>query len=255
MKAVIAQWFCAIVALGLGLFLTLPARAQLPGAAPSQPAIHRDPLLPAHLALTLGAGLGAAFLQTTGGPITPTTCPCDRDDLPTLDRGAVGAHRPGWELAADGAVALALVAPLALAALSGPDAEAGVADATRVVEAAALAALATQIAKVSVGRPYPYLYVEDAGSARHADGVNYGSFWSGHTAVPMAAATAGAALFFARHPRSPWRWVVAGVSPALALLAGGLQVGAGNHFVTDVAAGGLVGAAIGLGTVYLPGAP
>jgi membrane-associated phospholipid phosphatase len=241
--------------LGLAVLLGLsgPAMAQRPEPFPAAESSLQD--LPAHLALTLGAGLGAAFLQAEGGGLTPTRCPCDRTDLPGFDADAVGLHRPGWERAADLAVALALVAPLALSALSAPDAPTTLLDTTRVLEAAALAALATQIAKVSSGRPYPYLYAEDPGSARHGDGVNYGSFWSGHTAVPMAAATAASALYFARHPRSPWRWVVAATGPALALLAGSLQVGAGNHFPSDVATGALVGAAIGLGTVWLPGVP
>ena len=245
----------------------VPQAPRTPSTGPAEP-----PAPVVALSLALGAGLGAAHLHARAGALTPARCPCPRDGLPGFDRWAAAGFDAGTERAADVALAVALVAPLTLAVWAAPDHAAALEDAARVVEAAAVAALLTQIAKISVGRPYPYVYGGASSPASDRtggwgggtgprwpeqadDGVNYGSFWSGHTAVPVAAATAAATLFAARHPRSPWRWLVWGAGPALALTAGFLQVQAGNHFPSDVLAGALVGGLVGWGTATLHGLP
>lgn len=96
-----------------------------------------------------------------------------------------------------------------------------------------------------VGRPYPYLYQPDH-DALDSDGANYASFWSGHTAVPMAGALTFAWILQARHPKSRWRWVAWAVGPALAITGGVFQITANNHFTTDVIAGAVAGAGVGL---------
>ena len=72
------------------------------------------------------------------------------------------------------------------------------------------------------------------------------SFFSGHTATSFAAATAYAVTFWKRHPDSPWRFVVLGAGEALAVGVGLLKIKAGYHYPTDVAAGALVGGAMGV---------
>ena len=101
----------------------------------------------------------------------------------------------------------------------------------------------THMAKVSASRPYPYMYAQDVDPQRQGDGINYSSMWSGHTAVPMAAAVS---LSYTLHRRqSPLRWWVTVLGPSLALSAGFLQIAAGNHFPSDVLLGALVGGGVG----------
>ncbi len=149
------------------------------------------------------------------------------------------------ERAADLVVAATLAAPVVLLGFGSPDGATYAADLTEVLESAAVAGLLTQIAKTAVGRPYPYMLRPAPYAEQNRDGDNYASFWSGHTAVPMAAAVDFAWRTHRRHPRSPWRWVAWAVGPALAITAGALQTTASNHYPTDVAVGALAGAAVG----------
>ena len=189
--------------------------------------------------LTVGAAVGWAALVATQSDAS-TSCPCDAGAVNALDRRALGLGSRRAEQAADAlAVSTLAAAPLAALAALEPG------DALLVAEAVALTGLLTGVSKRAVARPYPYLYDGRVDAARLDDGVNYASFWSGHTAAPMAAAVSLATLYQARHPRSAKRWVLWTVGPALAVGAGALQIAAGNHFPTDVLAGAAVGAAVG----------
>lgn len=207
--------------------------------------------LPLETALTAGAGAGWGALWLWGDDLTPARCPCGDEPAVAFDAVAVGADWGPGERLADAVAATTLIAPLALLAAESSDPESFGREALLVAEAVVAAGLLTQATKVAVGRPYPYLLADDADPALFDDGINYQSFWSGHTAVPMAAAVSFAWGFQRRHPRSPWRWVVWVAGPALALTAGALQATAGNHYPTDIAAGALVGAGVGVAVPWL----
>lgn len=202
--------------------------------------------------LTLVAGAAWFGLDQAHADLVDPRCPCSDHDVNRLDRDAVFYDYGQGEAYANATVTAALIAPFLALAVVSPDAEAYADDALLVLESVALTGLATQGAKTLVGRPYPYMYrFAWFREARDADGVNYASFWSGHTAVPMAAAVSFAVILDHRHPERGWRWVAWTVGPLLALTAGALQVSAGNHFVTDVAAGAAVGAAVGWTNAWL----
>lgn len=226
-----------------------PVGAAPVGAIPLGPEPLRvDPWLDGAIAAGAGAGWAGVHLLTPA--MMHTRCPCTRDQVNALDRVAVGLDFAAGERAADATLAVALAGSLSLAAgLAPPDR--AVDDALLVVQSAALAGLTTAALKAAIARPYPYMYGPAPYPEQNDDGVNYASFPSGHTAVPMAAAVAVARVIDLRRPRSGWRWVAWTVGPALALLAGGLQVSASNHFPTDVLGGAALGAGIGLGNVWL----
>jgi len=175
-----------------------------------------------------------------------TPCPCRRGQVNAFDRVAVGLDFPRAEPLADTVVAATLALALVAPAFHTPDEGAYVADALQVAEATATAGLLTAVAKIVAGRPFPYMYGPAPYPEQNGDGVNYASFWSGHTATPMAAAFAVTATCRQRHPGRRACWLPALVGGALALTAGGLQVAAENHFPTDVAVGAGVGAGVGL---------
>ncbi len=193
--------------------------------------------------LTAGALAGWWTLYTLHPDFARTSCPCRPAEAPRLERFAVERR---WALAETGADLLAVLAvgaPVGLLAAVAPDVETWAGDALLVVESMALAGMATQAVKTATARPYPYMYGPAPHAEQNRDAVNYASFWSGHTAVPMASAVAFATLYGRRRPESRWRYVVAVLAPLLAVGAGALQVLAANHFPSDVVAGGLAGAA------------
>lgn len=194
--------------------------------------------------LTLGAGAGWLTLAGLHPDLVATRCPCDRGDAPAWERFAVDADAGEAERLADLAAGVGLLVPGLVLAGTSPD-DAWATDALVVYQSALLTGLLTQAAKTAFGRPYPYLLRDDATPGQVADGVNYASLWSGHTAVPMAAAVSLGVVVSHRHPDAAWRWWVWTLGPALALGAGALQVAAANHYPSDVLAGAAVGASVG----------
>ncbi len=201
-------------------------------------------------AVTVGAGAGWLGLHLAGPSLVEPRCPCEPSDAPAFERFAVEPSLSWGEPLADGLFAGAMGLSLAAVALPG---EHRFEDALIVLQSAAIAGLLTAGLKAAVGRPYPYMYGPAPYPGQNPDGVNYASFPSGHTAVPMAAAVSAARIFSHRRPTDPWRWVVWTVGPALALASGIAQISAANHFPTDVLAGAALGAGVGLLDPWLHG--
>ncbi len=203
--------------------------------------------------LTLGALAGWAGLDAAHAHWVDPSCPCTPPQVNALERPVVHFDVDGAEAAADGLTAALMVGAVAVP-LFLADGGAHWRDALLVVEAMAMAGLLTQVAKTTFGRPYPYMNGPAPYQEQNADGVNYASFWSGHTAVPMAGVVAAAQLYGARRPKSALaRWLI-WVGPTLALVAGGLQIAASNHYPSDVVVGGLVGFGVGVAVPGLRGA-
>ena len=123
-------------------------------------------------------------------------------------------------------------------------------------EVLSLTAGVTNLAKMAVRRPRPIAYIE---AAKHKNDPNYSntdtdsslSFFSGHAANCGAVAGTATYLAFTRSPHSirPWITLVGG-----ALLTGFVgyeRVRAGAHFPTDVIAGGIAGAGLGVLVAHL----
>ncbi len=93
--------------------------------------------------------------------------------------------------------------------------------------------------KLAVSRNRPYTYEGDIPSGQEDD--YYNSFPSGHTAFAFLGATFLATTFSAEYPDSKWKipLIIGGYS--IAASVGVLRVASGNHFVTDVLAGALIG--------------
>ena len=184
------------------------------------------------------------FLQPQ---LSRTSCPCNPDSLNGLDRGAVDNAFQAGATAANITMGLGLAIPYAsLAFLDKKNRRLWADDNLILSESIAVTALITEVVKISVSRPYPFLYSNQHHvPEQERDRTNYASFWSGHTALPMAAAVTFDYLFEKRHPHSKWRWFFRIAGPSLALAAGSFHTSAGNHFPTDVLAGAAAGGSIG----------
>lgn len=100
--------------------------------------------------------------------------------------------------------------------------------------------------KEVIDRPRPYTY--------HNTSLGVGdnsSFPSRHTTAAFASAAFTHTLFAQKYPTHPLRKAVTTVGWTIALSTAILRIASGNHFVSDVVAGAVMGAGIGIGVPYL----
>ncbi len=99
-------------------------------------------------------------------------------------------------------------------------------------------------------RPYAYgSFFSPSQIAANPDSTC--SFPSGHTTAAFVGATFLSVAFGDYYPDSPLRLPVWIGSMAIATSAGILRVASGNHFVTDIVAGAIIGTLSALGVRYL----
>ena len=104
----------------------------------------------------------------------------------------------------------------------------------------------TNLTKVIVGRPRPYLYGDKAPEEYKIKGDNRKSFFSGHTSISAVSCFLMASMYDDYNPDnqlSPYLWAGAGFIPALTAY---YRYDAGKHFPSDLVAGYIVGSAIGI---------
>ncbi len=175
---------------------------------------------------------------------------CDDGELSAIDRIAVGRHSRSWERVSDHARdATSVIAMLGILATYVQDDSAAavsgaLADGLMLALAAETTTLATQVLKSSVRRSRPLQYDRDT---YEDDEDHLRSFPSGHVSRAAAVSAAYGVTVLRRYPESFWRWLYVGVAAGLTGLTAVGRVQAGQHFVTDVVAGALLGGAIGLG--------
>jgi membrane-associated phospholipid phosphatase len=194
------------------------------------------------LALAAAAST-AAFIGYPPPSCLPSCTP--PPGMPSIDRAVVGNYSRRAHAFANVMVLSLAVAPLVFDAADARF-EGWWEDTLVFAETLLLSQGATQLMKSAVDRNAPLVYAPEAqrDDLESADASR--SFLSGHTSTSFAAATAYAVTFWKRHPTSPWRFVVLGAAEALAAGVGMLKIEAGYHYPTDVAAGALVGAALGV---------
>jgi membrane-associated phospholipid phosphatase len=222
--------------------LALPssAGAQSDGAA----SIYRLRLAPdlAIMGLSAAAWFGPELFMDK--LVTPS-CPCNRVDVPAIDRVALGHRSGAARTASQVAVGAMLVVPGVLDALDirrGGGAWSTVGEDLVVMgEALLVDGALNELVKIAVHRPRPFTY--DGHELERVD--SYLSFYSAHASTAFAMGTAYATTFSLRHPRSPYRYLVWGAVLAGGTTTGTLRILAGKHFPTDVLVGALVGSAVG----------
>jgi undecaprenyl-diphosphatase len=211
-----------------------------PGWAKTQS--HFRPLL--DISLSLGAGVAWLLLDQATPKLGRATCPCVASQLNAVDRAAVSwSWHPGGT-AADVTLAAGLSLSVAMLWLAPTDPVDRWNALGLATESVLIAGLLTQTVKIAVSRPFPYMYGTPY-PGQVTNPINYTSFWSGHTAVPMSAVVTALMLLNQMDAPLPYRLALAIGGTTLALAAGALQASAGNHFPTDVAAGAAAGAAVG----------
>jgi membrane-associated phospholipid phosphatase len=177
--------------------------------------------------------------------VTPR-CPCDRVDVPAIDRVALGRSSSFSREASQVAIVTMLAVPPLLDVLDvrragGSWAHVGE-DVLVMTEALVVNGGLNELVKVAVQRPRPFTY--DGKSLSEPD--SYLSFYSAHSSNAFAMGMAYATTFSLRHPDSPYRYVVYGAVIAGGATTGVFRVRAGKHFPSDVIVGAIAGSAVGV---------
>jgi membrane-associated phospholipid phosphatase len=190
--------------------------------------------------------LAIGALGTTGGLIDTGSAYCaplcDSRNLNALDKPFAGRYSPNWTTAGTVVAGLLLAQPGLLFAFErAPHA---LNDVVVIAEAVLLATAVDTVFKVSVRRPRPFMYSENAPLNDRLDTNGALSFYSGHTTISFAATIATWRTLDRLQIAPKWKWLVLGVGLGASSFVGISRVVAGDHFPTDV----LVGA--GMGTSF-----
>ena len=216
-------------------------------AIPASPAPVTFRIGTADLAVFGAASVLGAIPAVAGTRLPYGRCaPCDSTRLWGIDRVAIGLPRAGLDRTSTltmGATVAGAGLLLALSRQGEPQwKKSALEDLVVFAEAMEIDAGLTQWAKVAFHRARPVLYTSQAGSFQTVD--NGRSFPSGHASFSFAAAAAAASILQRRHE------LKSHVPEVVALFVGAtatsvMRVSAHRHFPTDVAAGALLGTAIG----------
>jgi membrane-associated phospholipid phosphatase len=228
----------------------------------AEPAPHKvtfaaDPI--ADGGIIIAAGTFALILEEINGTgeirpqqISPNF---DRSQLLGIDRAAVDqtadqASRTTSNIGLFAAVGFAAIDPV-LTAVREKHVQAGLVDGLIYLQAIMVTHGVTNLAKIAVRRPRPIAYIE---AEKHKDDPNYSnsntdsalSFFSGHASITATIAATASYLAFARAPNL-WRPILTlGVGAAVTTFVSAERVRAGAHFPSDVIAGAIAGAGIGV---------
>lgn len=166
----------------------------------------------------------------------------DINDVNSFDRPFMNPYSKALDYTATGLELASLMTPLFLIPTPQSDYwKLGV----EYVETMAFSWGSKELAKHCVTRYRPYMYFEGAPLDAIDDGDYKDSFFSGHATLSFAAAgfTTYQALTYL--PDSPYKWITIGVSYALCTTTAVLRLASGNHFMTDILCGAVVGSALG----------
>jgi undecaprenyl-diphosphatase len=209
------------------------------------------------------AGLSEALFST--GELQPQQIDpaFDKSKLLGIDRGAITQTvDTSADALSSGGVFVAFGYAAVDSVLSGfrYGREAALVDAVLYSEAVAFTWGLTNLAKMSFRRPRPIAYIEreDAIRAGQDPATYYNastdsslSFFSGHTALTATLSASATYLAFARSPHTARPWITLAGGVILTSFVGVERVRSASHFPTDVIAGALVGAGVGVLVVHL----
>jgi membrane-associated phospholipid phosphatase len=198
-----------------------------------------------------GAGFsGILGLILSTGEIQATP-PGPTSNLLSIDRGAVTQtfdKSAGTisDVVLWSTVGFAALDPLLSGARDGWDA--ALVDAVMYAESLSLTETLTDLTKIAVRRPRPLDYkncaAQTAPCTQPTDSVL--SFWSGHAATVATVSATATYIAFIRAPRSPRPWITLAAGILMTSFVSYERVRSGEHFPTDVMAGALAGASIGV---------
>jgi membrane-associated phospholipid phosphatase len=212
------------------------------------------------IAVSLGFAGVLELINSTGEirpqPVSPNF---NRSQLLGIDRGAL-SQTPDPNagtystIGVGAAVAFSVIDPI-LSGFRESSVQTGLADGILYAESMALTFAATDMVKMAVRRPRPYAYLDaeaHKGDPNYAAATDSGvSFFSGHAAIAATIGATATYLAFARSPHTARPWITLIVAAGLSTFVSIERVRSGAHFPTDVIAGSVAGAGIGVVVPHL----
>jgi undecaprenyl-diphosphatase len=242
--------FAAAAVVGALVVAPCGAKADPPPARSRGQHFQIDPVADGVLTVA-GAGFaGLLSLVLSTGEIQSTT-PGPTSNLLSFDRSAVTkAIDPNADTISNvilySSISFAVIDPLLSWFRDGVDAL--VVDAVMYAETVSLTLALTDITKIAVRRPRPIDYLNcsrNPPSCANDTDLQL-SFFSGHASTVGAISATATYLAFVRDPGSLRAWLTLGIGTSLTAFVSYERVRSGEHFPTDVIAGSLAGAAIGV---------
>lgn len=191
--------------------------------------------------------VGAAALNISAYLFEDTDVPLGNatynlDDVPGFDRWAATSYSKGLDITGDiFQYASALLPAVLLTVPKNNWLTIGV----MYVESFAWAFGLKNLAKAFVTRARPFMYFDDYPQEYVDDSDYVNSFCSGHTAIAFNGATFASYVFSKYNPDSVWKLPVIIGSYTLATTTAIFRMASGNHFLSDVLTGALIGSATG----------
>jgi len=192
--------------------------------------------------LTVAAGMFVPVFLIDADPSDPGNIN-SKDDINFLDRQFMYPYNKTLDTISTIGVGTAIALPLFSVFKNVKDLNFLGTYGVMYIEALLLTTATKDIFKLAVARNRPYTYEEDIPAGKNDD--YYKSFLSGHTSYAFMGATFLATTFSKEYPDSEWKipLIVSGYS--IAATVGALRIASGNHFVTDVLAGAVMGSFYG----------
>jgi undecaprenyl-diphosphatase len=179
----------------------------------------------------------------------------DRSNLIAIDRASITATPSAQagtlsNLGLGAAVTFAIVDPV-LSGFREQSVQTGLVDAMLYAESAALTLAITDMVKLAVRRPRPRAYIDAEANKGDENYTNTStdsalSFFSGHASMTAAIGATATYLAFTRSPHTARPWITLLLASSLTTFVSIERVRAGKHFPTDVIAGSVAGAGIGV---------
>ena len=171
----------------------------------------------------------------------------DINDIPSMDYFFMQDYSKPLHIVGTGTMALTMLTPAMFAVLPS---EEWLTVGTMYAETLLIANGIKEWLKLVVYRARPYMYFDGYPQDKVDEGDWNCSLPSGHTTLAFAGASFTTMLFCQYFPESKWKYAVAGASFGIATLTGAMRVASGNHFVTDVITGAIIGTVCGIAVPY-----
>ena len=170
------------------------------------------------------------------------------EDINTFDRWAMNPYSKPLDITADVSLGLSLITPLVL--INAPKTDYAILG-TMYAETLLIANGIKDLSKSLFFRPRPYMYFDNPPKEDISEGDWADSFPSGHTTMAFAGATFTTFVFNKYFSDSAWKIPVIATSYTLATLTAVLRVCSGNHYLSDVLIGSLIGTSTGFLVPFL----